>query len=181
MTQYSNSASSTPDEISAYVTALLDILGDRDPIEVLRETPDALRQGVRGMSEAQLSTPEGPGKWSVRQLIQHLADSELVGAFRFRMALAHDAPELPGYDQDAWARALRYEHSAIDDALGDFARLRQSNLRLLTRTTPEERLRVIPHAERGDDPLGHRIKLYAGHDLVHRRQLARIRTAAGAA
>lgn len=181
MTQYSNSASSTPDEISSYVAALLDILGDRDALEVLREMPDALRQGVRGMTEAQLSTPEAPGKWSVRQVVQHLADSELVGAFRFRMALAHDAPELPGYDQDAWARALRYENAAIEDALGDFARLRQSNLRLLTRTTPEERARVIHHAERGDEPLAHLMKLYAGHDLVHRRQLARVRAAIGAA
>ncbi|HET8634632.1 MAG TPA: DinB family protein [Gemmatimonadales bacterium] len=175
MTQYSNSTTSTPDEISAYVQALLDILGDRDPFEVLRETPDALRVAVRGMTEAQLSTPEAPGKWSVRQVLAHLADSELVGAFRFRMALAHDAPELPGYDQDAWARALRYENAAIEDALGDFARLRQSNLRVLTRTTPEERKRVIHHAERGDEPLAHLIKLYAGHDLVHRKQVARIR------
>jgi hypothetical protein len=179
MTRYSNSAASTPAEISAYVQALLDILGDRDPFEVLRETPDTIRLGVRGMTEAQLSTPEAPGKWSVRQLVQHLADSELVGAFRFRMALAHDAPELPGYDQDAWARALRYENAAIEDALGDFQRLRHSNLRLLTRTTPEERQRPIHHAERGDEPLGHLIKLYAGHDLVHRKQLARIRAAVG--
>jgi uncharacterized damage-inducible protein DinB len=179
MTQYSNSASSTPDEISAYVTALLDILGEREPLDVMREMPDALRQAVRGLSEAQLSTPEKPGKWSIRHVLAHLADSELVGAFRFRMALAHDAPELPGYDQDAWARALRYENAAIEDSLGDFARLRQSNLRLLTRTTPEERGRVIHHAERGDEPLAHLMKLYAGHDLVHRRQIARIRAAVG--
>jgi uncharacterized damage-inducible protein DinB len=179
MTQYSNSATSTPDEISAYVQALLQILGDRDPFEVMRETPDALRVAVRGMTEAQLSAPEAPGKWSVRQALAHLADSELVGAFRFRMALAHDAPELPGYDQDAWARALRYENAAIEDSLGDFARLRQSNLRLLTRTTPDERTRVIHHAERGDEPLAHLIKLYAGHDLVHRKQVARIRATVG--
>ena len=67
------------------------------------------------------------------------------------------------------------ENAAIEDALGDFSRLRQSNLRLLTRTTPDERKRVIHHAERGDEPLAHLIKLYAGHDLVHRRQVARIR------
>ena len=164
----------------AYTTHLLDTLGDRDPFDVLRETPEALRVAVRGLSEAQLSAAEAPGKWSVRQAAQHLADSELVGAFRFRMALAHDAPVVPGYDQDAWAQALRYEHSAVEDAIGDFGRLRQSNLRLLTRTTPAERLRVIRHAERGDESLAYLVRLYAGHDLIHRKQIARIRAAIGA-
>ena len=61
--------------------------------------------------------PERPGKWSVRQVVQHLADSDLVGAFRFRMVLAHDAPELPGYDQDVWAQRLGYQESEVSSAL----------------------------------------------------------------
>jgi hypothetical protein len=68
----------------------------------------------------------------------------------------------------------------VEDAVGDFSRLRQSNLRLLTRTTPDERARVIRHAERGDESLAYLVKLYAGHDLVHRKQIARIRAAIGA-
>ncbi len=180
MSEFSNASSSTPDDISAYVESLLGLLGDRDPFEVLRETPDAVRLAVRGLTDAQLSTPERDGKWSVRQVVQHVADAELVGSFRYRMALAHDGPSLPGYDQNAWARALRYEHAAIEDAVGDFARLRQANLRLLTRTTPVERARVVRHAERGDESITQMIRLYAGHDLVHRKQITRIRAAIGA-
>jgi hypothetical protein len=116
----------------------------------------------------------------VRQVVQHLADSELVGAFRFRMILAHDAPELPGYDQDLWATRLRYEDSEIATAVDDFATLRAGNLRLLQRAAPADLARVMRHAERGDESLGQTYPLYAGHDLVHLAQIRRIRAAIGA-
>ena len=112
--------------------------------------------------------------------MQHLADSDLVGAFRFRMVLAHDAPELPGYDQDVWAQRLRYQESEVSSALDEFSTLRNATVRLLRRATPEDMLRVMRHAERGDEPLSHMIRTYAGHDLVHLRQIARIRQAIGA-
>lgn len=179
MSAFSNPASSTPDQVRDYVTSLLDTLGSREPIEVLRETPDALRSLIRGMSELQLSRPEKPGKWSVREVIQHLADSELVGSFRFRMALAQDRPPVPGYDQDAWAANLRYQESSVEDALGDFGRLRAANLRLFTRATPAELQRVVIHAERGEESLARLMQLYAAHDLVHRNQIVRIRGAVG--
>ena len=121
-------------------------------------------------------SPDGlpPGKWSARQTLQHFADSELVGAFRFRMILAQDAPALPAYDQDAWAERLRYQESDTAVSLADFAVLRAANLRLLRRATPEDLKRVMHHAERGDEALGQMIALYAGHDLVHLKQLHRI-------
>ncbi len=131
------------------------------------------------MSEDELSTPERPGKWSVRQAVQHLADSELVGAFRYRMVLAHEQPMLPGYDQDLWADRLRYTESGVEDALGEFASLRRSNVRLLERATEEERRRVMSHAERGDESIEQMARIYAGHDVVHLRQIARIRAALG--
>ncbi len=165
---------------AAYVASLLDLLGSRDPFEVLAETPEALRKAVAGLTPEQEGMPEPPGKWSVRQVIQHLADSELVGAFRFRMVLAHDSPEVPGYDQDLWADRLGYRESDVSTALDDFATIRRSNLRLLRRATPEDMRRVMRHAERGDEPLAYMIRLYAGHDLKHRGQIARIRQAIGA-
>jgi DinB family protein len=180
MSELANSASNAAAQAGAYVAALLQTLGSRDPMEVLAATPTALRQAVAGLTPEQDGTPERPGKWSVRQVVQHLADSELVGGFRFRMVLAHDSPELPGYDQDLWAQRLAYQDADIATALQEFSMLRQLNLRLLRRATPEDMQRVMRHAERGDEPLGHMIKLYAAHDLVHLKQIARIRQAIGA-
>src|SRR5215218_1844133 len=177
-------ANSFPDAVAqadAYVAAILAALGSRDPMELLEETPTVLRTAVAGLTAEQDGTPEGPGKWSVRQVVQHLADSDLVGGFRFRMVLAHEAPALPGYDQDLFAERLRYQDSDLATALDDFEFLRSLNLRLLRRATPEDMKRVMRHAERGDEPLAHMIKLYAGHDVVHLRQIARIRQAIGAA
>ena len=173
-------ASSAVEQAAAYVAALLSALGSRDPLEVLREMPVTLPAAVSGLTEAELSVPERAGKWSVRQVAQHLADSELVGGFRFRMVLAHEQPVLPGYDQDLWAQRLRYQESDLETVLADFAALRRSNLRLLERATPEELRRVMRHAERGDESLAHMIRTYAGHDIVHLRQIARVRAAIGA-
>lgn len=171
---------SDAEALKAYLNALLQALGSRDPMEVLAETPEALQRAVAGLTPEQDGTPERPGKWSVRHVVQHLADSELVGGFRFRMVLAHDAPELPGYDQDLWSQKLRYQDNDIADALQDFAYLRRMNLRLLRRATPDDLKRVMRHSERGDEPLGQMIRLYAGHDLVHLKQIERIRRAVGA-
>ena len=173
-------AASAVEEAGAYTAALLDALGGRDPLDVLREMPAALRRAIDGVPAELLGVPEAPGKWSIRQVLQHLADSELVGGFRFRMILAHDRPRLMGYDQDAWAAALRYEDADVETSLGDFATLRRANLRILERTTEADRARVSLHAERGEESLGHMMRLYAGHDVVHLRQIARIRAAIGA-
>jgi DinB family protein len=169
-----------PNPFAAYVASLLDALGSQDPLEVLADTPDELRDAVAGLPEALEAIPERPGKWSVRQVVQHLTDSELVGGFRFRMVMAHDAPELPGYDQDLWADRLRYQETDLMLALDEFEMLRRSNLRLLRRATEADWGRVMRHAERGDEPLEKMVRLYAGHDLVHLRQIARIRHAIGA-
>jgi uncharacterized damage-inducible protein DinB len=168
------------DPIRTYVDSLFQALGSREPLEVLAESPAALRRAVAGLTPEQEGTPEGPGKWSVRQVVKHLADSELVGGFRFRMVLAHEGPELPAYDQDLWAERLRYAEADLQAALEDFALLRALNLRVLRRATPDDLRRVMRHAERGDEPLGRMIALYAGHDLKHRAQIRRIRQAIGA-
>ena len=90
------------------------------------------------------------------------------------MVLAHDRPELKGYDQDLWASRLHYGANDHREALGLFTALRRANLKLLTRASPEDYLRVSVHTERGEETLHHMVKLYAGHDLLHIRQLQRI-------
>jgi hypothetical protein len=163
-----------------YTAGLFEVLGDREPTGVLRETPAALATATAGLTDAQLRTPEAPEKWSVIEVAQHMADSELVGSFRFRMVLAHDRPNLPGYDQDAWVGRLHYRDVRLADALADFATLRAANLRLFAAATPADLERVMLHSERGAESLGYMRRMYAGHDLVHLRQIARIRAAIGA-
>src|SRR3954468_22198634 len=135
---FGTSTATVAEEVQVYVNSLFEALGSRQPLEVLAETPEALRRVVAGLSSFQETIPETSRKWSVRQVVQHLADSELVGGFRFRMVLAHDTPELPGYDQDLWAERLHYEDSDVATALSDFATLRQSNLRLIMRANPND-------------------------------------------
>ena len=178
MVNRASSAAAAPDpvtQVAAYLASLHAALGSRDPFEVLRATPSELRRAVEGLAPESLNTPESPGKWSIRDVIQHLADSELVGGFRFRMILAHDRPTLPGYDQDRWANRLHYAETEIETAIEDFARLRDANLRLLERASEAERERVGLHTERGEESIAQMIPTYAGHDIVHLRQVDRIR------
>jgi hypothetical protein len=179
MSQLTGAASTAVADAAAYTAAILAALGSRDPLEVLRTTPAAVGQAVAGLPPATLATAEEPGKWSMLHVVQHLADAELVGAFRYRMILAHDRPELQGYDQDRWADALRYGESDLGGALDQLTTLRAANLRVLERTSPAERRRVGVHAERGEESVEHLLRMYAGHDLVHLRQLQRIARAVG--
>lgn len=178
MTELRYRSSDARDQADAYVAAILAALGARDPLEVLRDMPAALEQALAGLSPAELAAPEAPGKWSMCQVVQHLGDSDLVAAFRFRMILAHDRPQLAGYDQDRWVERLHHGDADAEAALAEFSAVRRANVRLLERTAPEERERLGLHAERGPEGLWHLVRLHAGHDIVHLRQLARIRRAA---
>jgi uncharacterized damage-inducible protein DinB len=175
MSIFSNPASGAADQAAAYVTAVLGLLGDRDPSDVLREMPAALSRAIEGLSPAQLRQPEAPGKWSINEILQHLADSELVGSWRMRLIAAQDRPPLTGYDQDLWAERLHYSDGDPGEALERFSALRRATMRLLDRATPDDLERVGVHAERGEESLGHLRRLYAGHDLLHLRQIARVR------
>jgi uncharacterized damage-inducible protein DinB len=176
---FSNPAASAAASATTYVRALLDLLGDRRPLDVLPELMPWLEARLRGVPQQTLRRPEAPGKWSVTAVVQHLADSELVFGFRTRMILSEDRPPLQGYDQDKWASLFRYDEVAAESALAQLGVLRDANLTLLRRLRPAELERVGMHGERGPESLGHLMKLMAAHDLVHRRQIDRVLPAAG--
>ena len=180
MSVYSNPASSTQADTAAYVAALLELLGANDPVAVLGETPPALERFLKRVRPELTTREEAPGKWSIRDVVQHLADSELVGGFRLRMILAHDRPQLAGYDQDLWSSRLNYHDTDLREAMEQFTVLRRANLRLWRGLSPADLTRVGVHGERGEESLAHLRRLYAAHDLLHLRQLDRIRTTLGA-
>ena len=159
---------------SAYTRALLDLLGDRDPLEVLAELLPWLAERTRGLSDQTLQRAEAPGKWSVIQVVQHLADSDLVFGYRLRMILTEDKPALQGYDQDAWARTFHYGDLKLDTALDQLRGLRAANFHVLRGLSPAQLARVGLHSERGPESAGFLLRLMGGHDLVHRRQIDRI-------
>jgi hypothetical protein len=181
MSIYSNPANSTTEETAAYVGALLALIGDQDPLEVLAGMSAALERVLRDVPAPLTTRPEAPGKWSIRDVVQHLADSELVAGFRLRMILAQDRPPLAAYDQDLWASRLRYREVSLQDALEQFVVLRRANLRLWAALTRDDLARVGVHGERGEESLERLRQLYAAHDLLHLRQLERIRVAEASA
>ncbi len=179
MTELSNRFGGAAAEIDEYVRALLDLLGDRDPLAVLAELPSALEAQVAALPEAALRRPERPGKWSIAQVIAHLADAEMVTGYRLRLIIAQPGAAIQAYDQDRWAAELRYAEAPLRESLDQLGALRRANLRLLRWLDPELLDRAGVHSERGRESVRQLMRLAAGHDLVHRRQIARIRDAGG--
>ena len=108
MSVFSNTSKDSPEDRAKYAGAVLGLVGGREPMDVLRDSPAAARRAVAGLSTVQLRTPEAPGKWSIAHVLRHLADSEVVWGWRMRLILAQDRPPITGYDQDLWADRLHY-------------------------------------------------------------------------
>jgi hypothetical protein len=176
---FANPAGNAAAAAKTYVRALLDLLGDEDPLEIAAVQLAWLGRRTAGVDDAALRRAEAPGKWSVIQVIQHLADTEVVYAWRTRQILSEDRPPIQGYDQDAWARTLHYADATLDVALGQLRGVRTANLRLWRALSPDERARVGLHSERGPESIDLLLRLMGAHDLVHRRQIDRALAAAG--
>jgi len=174
MSVFTNPANGAAEQATAYVSAILDLLGPQDPMTVLRQTPSALRRAIDGVPAAKLKQPEKAGKWSIAQVLQHLADSDLVWGWRVRLILAQDRPTITGYDQDLWADRLHYDQADPAESLATFDVLRRANLKLVEHASADDLKRVGVHAERGEESAGYLVRLYAGHDLMHLAQIERI-------
>jgi uncharacterized damage-inducible protein DinB len=177
MSVFTNPANAARESAQAYITAVLGLVEGRDPMEVLGATGARLRELIAGRSEGDLHRPERDGKWSLAQVVAHLADSELVWGYRMRRILAEPRPRIEGYDQDLWAERLDYASADVASSLAVFDALRTAHLRLLAATTAADLRRVGVHDERGEESVAHLIRLYAGHDLLHLRQMERIAAA----
>jgi hypothetical protein len=116
-----------------------------------------------------------PGKWTIRQIVAHLADAELVGAHRFRQVIAEDNPTLIAYDQDAWVHRLDYARRKPKQSLETFRRIRAENHELLKSLPPEAFARAGNHSQNGRVTLAQMLEGYAQHAESHARQLQEAR------
>lgn len=176
---FANPAGGAAAAAPTYVRALLDLLGHQNPLEIGAQLLPWLERRTAGLDDAVLRRPEAPGKWSAIEVMQHLADSEVVLAWRTRQILTVEQPEIQGYDQDAWSRTLGYASMPLDVTLAQLRGVRTANLRLWRSLTPAARARVGLHDERGPESIDLLIRLMGAHDLVHRRQIDRVLNAAG--
>ncbi|HYC30897.1 MAG TPA: DinB family protein [Gemmatimonadales bacterium] len=177
MTIFANPAGDAAAAAPAYVRALLDLLGPREPLEVLSELVPWLERRLHDAPAARLARPEAPGKWSVAEVLQHLADTEMVYGVRGRLVLSEPEPPIQGFDQDRWAVLFRYREVDAGAALARLSALRAANLAVWRPLGPAELARVGLHSERGPESLALMLRLMAAHDLVHRRQIDRILSA----
>jgi hypothetical protein len=116
-----------------------------------------------------------PGKWSIRQIIAHLADSEIVCAHRMRQIIAEDNPTLIAFDQEAWTRNLDYARRKPKQSLESFRRVRGENFELLKELPEAAYSRTGNHSERGPITLRFQVELLAEHAESHARQMQGIR------
>ena len=144
-------------------------------LERFRRGPELLAvvlTGVFGEEEDFLTAPD---KWSIRQIVAHLADSELVGAHRMRAVIAEDNPTLTAFDQNAWTRNLDYTSRKPKQSLESFRRIRAETHDLL-KTLPDAAFaRTGNHTERGPMTLLQLVEGYAEHAESHARQMQAIR------
>jgi hypothetical protein len=152
-------------------------LGGADPIESQRKAPKRVRKLVKGMSAKQLARRPEEGKWSIKEVLAHLAEGEMVLGSRIRYVAAMDRPQIVGYDQDAFVRNLRYDDVEAHDLLEAFTALRALNVALLERLPDDAFARIGLHTERGEESLSSMVHMYAGHDRLHEQQIERLRDA----
>jgi hypothetical protein len=142
-----------------------------DPVALQSETPYTLARLIEGVPDPQLSRPPAPGKWSVRAILAHMAEDELVSTWRYRQMIEHPGTTLQGFDQDLWARLGDYDSWSTREALEMFRLLREANLRLFSKLEPDEWQRHGIHAERGRITVEDLARHMASHDWNHIRQI----------
>jgi hypothetical protein len=159
----------------AYRNRILTYLGDQDAIDVQQATPAELERRLRDVPSEVLSRRPAPDKWSIAEIVAHLADAELAMGWRLRNMLANPGVALTWWDEAAWADRLGYAKQEASLSVAVFRALRESNLRLLA-SVPRARWVECygVHEVRGQQTVEEFVRMEAAHDLNHLRQIDRI-------
>ena len=161
---------------TAYKAQILSHLAGADFLTLQEAAPAKLAALVDGLSSDQLARRPAPDKWSIQEIAAHLADDEIVGAYRIRLILSSPGTAIQAFDQDIWARVGRYGSTDTAASVQIFRIVRQSNLALLRSLTPAEWDLQGIHSERGAESIRDIAMYFAGHDINHLKQIEAIRT-----
>jgi DinB superfamily len=157
-----------------YKARIQGLVTGKDPVAVQRQTPSQLAALIDGVPADKLNTRPATDVWSVTEILAHLSEAEITASWRYRQILEHDGCALAPYGQDLWARLGGYAERDPAESLQLFRLLRQSNLQMFDRLTPDEWLKHGVHAERGDMTVRELALQIAGHDVNHLAQVKAI-------
>jgi DinB family protein len=146
----------------------------QEPLKIQAATPKKLQRLLGRATASKLRKRPAPGKWSIAEIVAHLADTEIAGAWRMRLILGAPGCPVTAFDQDSWVTALHYDKRDPRKALEQFRVLRETNLALLKTLTPEQWKHHGLHSERGPETIEHVVRMFAGHDLNHIAQIEQI-------
>lgn len=146
-------------------------------LERFRRGPELLAAALTGAAGAEVDFQPSADSWSLRQIVAHMADSEVVATVRFRRVIAEDSPQLEAYDQNLWAQRLDYAKRKYSQSLETFRRLRAENYELIRDLPSEQWSRSGIHVERGVESLLDILKRNAEHAESHALQVRRVRDA----
>ena len=161
----------TPQE---YTQRILNYSYGKQPLQVQQATAKKLQSLTRRLGKKQVTRRPEPGKWSIAEILAHLSDVELVVGWRLRLILGSNGTPLQAFDQDAWADTLNYKRRDPKASLEMFRVLRKHNLALLKSIPKSLWDNYGMHPERGKETVAHIVRMLAGHDLNHLRQVERI-------
>jgi len=157
-----------------YIKRITGHVEGKEPLKVQQGTAKRLQQLTKGLNRKALTKRPAPDKWSVAEILAHLADAELVLGWRMRSILGSNGTTVQAFDQDAWAKTFNYAKRDPKVSLETFRVLRETNLALLKSVPKELWENYGMHSERGKETVTHIMKMYAGHDLNHLKQIEAI-------
>lgn len=165
-----------PETAQEYRQRLIGYIAGRDPLKIQAATAKRLARLIQGVPRARLTRRPAPGKWSVAEILAHLADDEIVGGFRMRLIVGAPGTPVQGFDQDRWAETGQYKKRDPKKSVDLFRTVREANVAFYKSLTPAQRKLHGIHSERGKETVEETFTLFAGHDLNHLRQIESILT-----
>lgn len=147
---------------------------------LFRKTQEWLREAIEGLTEEQLRQREAPGKWSINEVLGHLADHSIVISFRIRDILADTDVTLPKFNQDRWVVGQRANEVASEELLGLFGSLLHYNSLLLERLSSSELDKSGLNFKGDVVSIADIVSGFVRHVGTHLSQIDRIKTALSA-